>query len=319
MATLISRAPAPRRYRTFEVAIVLSLLLHVLLGGLYRDYWMQIARVMNVQTAPHEREVATSTITIERKKTVPVPLAKPIVKPEPVAKPEPQPVEQPEKIVPKETVTVATAPKPVAAPPHPVEQRRPHVLSVQNVDAPKISYSKPTEGTTNEHSDFEKQTAPNAGRLKHGTATYSQEDLQALNQKFAHTIATTRDTADLAPVQVKVPQSVHRSAVSFEGLQGDLHPGQGYINPIVAPTYRGGYAYYYTHYRFMWPDGHLEEDDIPWVFVYPRNADPFARGDRRIPLQAPPPDYTPNRPLKPVLQAFFPNLYPNAPEARTAE
>ena len=33
----------------------------------------------------------------------------------------------------------------------------------------------------------------------------------------------------------------------------------------------------------MYGDGHVEEDDIPWVFHYAVRDDPFARGDRRVP------------------------------------
>ncbi len=316
MATMISGTSERERQRKYGIgiAVALSVLVHLLFGFVFRDYWATVARLMHVQTAPpHPRELATSTIIRIEKRVVPAPKPpepKPVAKLEPVR---PQPV-----VVVQPRVAVAQQPTPIPAPPHPTQQRERHVLSKPNVTLPKLAYAKPSTGS-HERSDFEKPSAAKAGLPKRGTVTYSQEDLDNLNANFARTIAATRNKPDLAPVQVKAPAAIHRSSVSFEGMQGDLHVGQGYINPIVAPTYRGQYVFYYTHYKYMWPDGHLEEDDIPWVFVYLRNQDPFASHQRTIPLQAPPPDYVPNRPLQPVLQAFFPKLYPNAPEARTAD
>jgi hypothetical protein len=67
----------------------------------------------------------------------------------------------------------------------------------------------------------------------------------------------------------------------------------------------------------MYGDAHVEEDDIPWVFHYALHDDPFARGDRRIPIQPPPAGYVPNHPLKPVLKQFFGGPKPDPSPAPT--
>jgi hypothetical protein len=63
----------------------------------------------------------------------------------------------------------------------------------------------------------------------------------------------------------------------------------------------------------MWPDGHVEDDDVPWPYVFPRNHDLFAMRVTSIPPQGPPANYVPNQAMPPLLQEYFPNLYPNAP------
>jgi hypothetical protein len=90
----------------------------------------------------------------------------------------------------------------------------------------------------------------------------------------------------------------------FNGIHEGMNPGDGIISYIKRERI-GNIVYYYTHYEYMYGDGHVEEDDIPWPFHYAINDDPFVRGDRRIPLQPPPPDYKPDRPLKPILMQFF--------------
>ena len=43
-----------------------------------------------------------------------------------------------------------------------------------------------------------------------------------------------------------------------------------------------------THYIYKYPDGHVEEDDIPWPFRYPNAFDPFVRAAPQIPDAAAP-------------------------------
>jgi ABC-type molybdate transport system substrate-binding protein len=93
----------------------------------------------------------------------------------------------------------------------------------------------------------------------------------------------------------------------FTGLLDALAPGQG------AMTYnsyeqQGNTMKYWVHYIYRYPDGHVEEDDIPWPFYFPTGDDPFARGDSQIPLQPPPKGFKPDRPLKPLLLEYFPGL-----------
>ncbi len=103
------------------------------------------------------------------------------------------------------------------------------------------------------------------------------------------------------------PSEATFSKLGFRGLLDALTPGQG------AMTYNsyepdGPVTKYWVHYIYRYPDGHVEEDDIPWPFYFPTGNDPFARGDSIIPLQPPPKGFKPNRPLKPLLLEYFPGL-----------
>jgi hypothetical protein len=92
--------------------------------------------------------------------------------------------------------------------------------------------------------------------------------------------------------------------MQFAGIQATLERGEGYITPTTSGQRVGGTEWYYTHYTYMWPDGHLEDDDIPWPFHYPVQRDLFALHIHLIPLQLPPPGFRLTRPLKPFLAHF---------------
>jgi hypothetical protein len=136
-------------------------------------------------------------------------------------------------------------------------------------------------------------------------AALSPAQLAALNAQFAKTIAASR--TDLATIQKRTneqPVAQRRYPLQFAGAQATLQRGEGYIEPITAGQRIGGWVWYYTHYTYMWPDGHLEDDDIPWPFGYPVGRDLFALHVHEIPVQLPPPGYRLTRPLKPFLAHF---------------
>jgi hypothetical protein len=67
-----------------------------------------------------------------------------------------------------------------------------------------------------------------------------------------------------------------------------LRRGEGMIM-VVAHKRIGSIDYYLVHYAYMYGDGHVEEDDIPWDFRYgPGEHDPFASHDRHVCIQPPP-------------------------------
>jgi hypothetical protein len=83
-----------------------------------------------------------------------------------------------------------------------------------------------------------------------------------------------------------------------------LQPNEGTIT-VLKSARVGNTMLRWTHYQYIYADGHVESDDIPWPFVYPVKADPFTRGDGQIPIQPPPASFKPDRPLKPILMQFF--------------
>ena len=146
-------------------------------------------------------------------------------------------------------------------------------------------------------------SAPQAPKSQY----YSQEQLDQLNGSFEKSIAASHQTLAQANAAMNTaPQMTTKHyQMQFNGIHEGMNPGDGIISTIGPGERRGNQMWYWTHYEYMYGDGHVEEDDIPWPFHYPINDDPFARHDRRIPLQAPPADYRPNRPLKPILMQFF--------------
>jgi hypothetical protein len=96
-------------------------------------------------------------------------------------------------------------------------------------------------------------------------------------------------------------------AHAFTGLRNAMAPGQGALT-YNSYEREGATVKYWVHYLYRYPDGHVEEDDIPWPFYFPVANDPFARGDPQVPLQPPPKGFKPDRPLKPVLLQYFPGL-----------
>jgi hypothetical protein len=130
--------------------------------------------------------------------------------------------------------------------------------------------------------------------------------LAQLNAQFSQTIAASH--VDLATIQKQSeerPVAVKHYPMQFTGLQASLQRGEGYIEPTTTGQRIGSTVWYYTHYTYMWPDGHLEDDDIPWPFHYPVQHDLFALRIHLIPLQLPAPGFKLTRPLKPFLAHFL--------------
>jgi hypothetical protein len=134
----------------------------------------------------------------------------------------------------------------------------------------------------------------------------SDRRIAELGQDFSKTIAASRET--LAGVQAESEHAqvltIRHYGVSFSGIHEGMNPGDGEIF-AVSQQRIGNTMWYYTRYTYLHGDGTYESDDIPWPFHYPLDNDPFARHDKRIPLQPPPAGFKPDRPLKPILQQFF--------------
>jgi hypothetical protein len=138
--------------------------------------------------------------------------------------------------------------------------------------------------------------------------TLSSEQINQLESKFAKTIADAH--TDVATITSQTQEQIaapKHYGMQFNGIHSDLRHGEGYIRPIAPGRRVGNYVYYFTHYEYMYADGHVEQDDIPWEFVYTLREDPFAHGffGQKIPLQAPPPGFKPTRQLAPILMQFF--------------
>jgi hypothetical protein len=272
--------------RLILIGLFVSLILH-LFGG---SAWDVLARLFARLTPPpkwaslQEEPSRTEIIRIERP-----------------AQARPQPHHQ-------------TAPPPpaVVEQPVPAPATVPHELVHITINAPHRT--PPQQGPG--QAQVPHEIRPGAPRNPH--PYYSDDQIAQMNDAFAKTIADAHETVAEANAAAARPvETMKHYEMHYAGIHEGMNPGDGIIRPIKSWRV-GDEDYYYVHYVYMYGDGHVEENDVPWPVHYPANADPFARGDKRIPIQNPPKDYTPDHQLPPILQAFFggPNPFTQADQGQ---
>jgi hypothetical protein len=293
---MITTRRAPRTRRLFAGALVLSVLLHLFGGALWAHTSRLVAQIMRrlPEQQPREAEIATSDVIHLERRTVPRPAHKSRARlvPQRPARPV-QPVEK----------------RVAAALPQPVPKPHPRVAKPAAA-APEIAHRTPHAPRRLSHPGTAKTVVPTVAARPTPAAdahqALSAAQLAQLNAQFAQTIAASH--VDLATIQKQSeerPVAIKRYPMQFTGLQASLQRGEGYIEPITIGQRIGDTVWYYTHYTYMWPDGHLEDDDIPWPFRYPVQHDLFALHIHLIPLQLPPPGFRLTRPLKPFFSHFL--------------
>lgn len=279
-AVLITTAPRPRPSRLLVLALLASLLIHLFGGSLWGLFARVLTKILPAPTLlASRRDVAaekTDLIRFERPAKAAAPPQAHENKPVPhraIAQPVPQPV-------------------PVAVPP-PTHREIAHIT----VRAPRQYAPAQRQG----QAEVPQPLAPAQSRKP----AFSDEQIAQLGAQFSKTIADSHQNAQsITAATQHAPVTIKHYEIPFSGIHEGINPGDGYIRPISQQRI-GDTMWYYTHYTYMYGDGHIEDDDIPWPFHYPVNDDPFARHDKRIALQAPPSGYTPDRALKPQLMQFF--------------
>jgi len=276
---ITSRNP-PRYRKLLALALALSIIIHFF-GGYFLTRFVRYMGEIADRGRAGEPPKTSDIITIEREKPKPpAPTAPPAVaKTEPVV-----------PVIPQLPRPKVIAPPPAAAPHQRVARSLPkthHEVAHIVVHAPR-------------------QEAKSRGEGRPETSQLSGEQIAQIESKFSKTIADSRTDIKTVTDQVQdsQPTTKHYST-QFNGIHSDLQRGQGYIHPITLGQVRGGYVYYYTHYEYMYADGHVEQDDIPWPYVYPVNHDLFAMHVHEIPMQGPPPDFKLTRQLQPLMMQFF--------------
>jgi hypothetical protein len=298
---MITTNRVPRTRRFIIAAFGLSVLIHLFGGALWAQAAHLVAKVMGRLPEQHRPEqlVATSDVIRLEKRNVPRPAqaSRAHAAPHRVARPRPQVRPAAAKIV------VAAQPK--SKP----EVRRPETKVAKPVPTAPPEIAREVTHAPARRTPPKRAKGPNADAPAAPATTrkaaLSPAELAQLNAQFSKTIAASH--TDLATIQKRTeeqPVATKRYPLQFTGMQANLQRGQGYIEPTTAGQRIGNTIWYYTHYTYMWPDGHLEDDDIPWPFHYPLQRDLFALHVRLIPLQLPPPGFRLNRPLKPFLEHF---------------
>ena len=263
------------RQRTFEIAVLASIALHFLLGLLFIQNWALFKKLMD--RAPKEEVATVETIKLERR-----------IQPPPRA-PKPRVVQPQAPVHTDPMMPTLPVPKALQEPPRPQTHQRSEVSHLV-VHAPPQSHQVAGSRVPGEH--------------------YDEAQLAALQNEFKQSIAQAQSRADaqqsastsgaLAPAVAP-----KHYAMSFSGIHDNLRHGEGTIDGCTN-TPHGKYNYhYYCHYEYMYADGHVEQDTIPWPQIYPSSNDPLMASHSRVNILPPPADYKPDRPLQPLLQFFF--------------
>jgi hypothetical protein len=277
--------PRPRRRtRQFLVlALILSAIIHLAGGGLWGFFARVLARI-----TPHPVFMASLQET-------PAPNAE-IIRIEHRA-PAARPAHEDHAPV----VAQHAHPRPTIVPAPPRPQ---HEIARVRIDAPAQPPPAHAKSVAFQMPRHPQRVAP--APAPDTRSAISDRKLAQLGQDFSKAIADSRETLAGAQAESERAQviTIKHYGVAFSGIHEGMNPGDGEIFAISQQRV-GNTMWYYTRYTYMHGDGSYESDDIPWPFHYPLGDDPFARHDKRIPLQPPPSGYKPNRPLKPILQQFF--------------
>jgi hypothetical protein len=284
--------------RVFRIALIGSLVFHLLLGAVAFHAFDALTRLSRLaEKPPKEQDIVTvsSAIKLERR-AKPVPVARPAhsslarrsapaAPPKPVAAVEPKPVVEPRQRKPELAQQAPTAPP---APPTQTPRDAPHVQHVAMVQhPPAVSRAA--------------QPSAHSGR-------YSDEQIAQIQQDLEKTIAQARTANDpLRAVPKETPGAPKRFHIQMEGRFGDLSSGEGFYYPIRGWK-SGGLDYYYVSYEFTWEDGTYETGSVPWPIHFDPARDPFTNPGmgEHTPLPPPPSGFAPPANLGKALREFFP-------------
>jgi len=311
---MISTSWQPRTRRVLIAALILSVLIHLFGGALY-DYGRHLLLAAHLLREPIPKKdpnefVATSDVIHIEKRAVPRRTSP--QRPAPQRHPQSPPEPQLDPNVPLLPVPKLDPEKPVARAetPRPIETLRPELSHETKKPAPRLVAEKTgglPDATPPPNPETVERTNPARTAAKPSTRTsnpvLSPKQIASLESQFEKTIQSSREdlpsVVDAAKEPVGAPKHV---TMNFEGIHSDLHRGQGIMEPVNGPfRLRGGYVAYVMRYTYMYPDGRIESDVVPWTFVYPISNDPVGRHDRYLDMQLPPPGFRPSpaRPLKP--------------------
>jgi hypothetical protein len=305
---MISRSDIKKRsFRLFEIAIVISFLLHFVIGGValyhHTTVGSLLERLLKKEKKEEKMDALSTTITIEKRI---VPRTAPPAPPQPqTAQVKPQPKTQPH---------VATVQQPVTKPvPRevPVPESKPQELSKIVPHAKEhVAVNKP-------------QVVARIAVPKQKPGQFSQAQLNEMSQRFSQTIDAARAENDPTHVTATAPPAtMKRAHLDITGVNELLSHGEGYLIPQAATqmTVNGDAhgACYYVNFQVSFSDGSFDEGPVYWPICYTRRQDPFRNNFQHFPLPPPPLGWTPSPAEWPVigahrvLRAYFPDRFPDA-------
>jgi hypothetical protein len=265
-----------RRAPVFEIALVLSLLLHLAAILLYGRYGMAILQAVQSHEKPEDFAATNDTITLE-KKTVPRPAVRRPAQPVHPAPPVP-------RTVPK---VVAQQPAPAAPTAPPVERPTPLPRRREIAHfAPRAEEAEPPAAPrTAPESSTNRYAPPPAAK----TRGFSEQQIAAMNQQFSQAISQSQsDLTNVAPPK-QPPSTMKHYDMIMSGTLQDVQRAQGVVDTVYSSGSSGRFNWHYVHVTILYADGYTETIDVPWPFVFPSSNDPIEREQRRF-LAPPPPD-----------------------------
>jgi outer membrane biosynthesis protein TonB len=265
---MISTSDQRRSRRTFEIAVAVSLLIHLLglfLWGFFGHAWITAVKPQ----IEDEPIMLSDALRIERN-----PVAREAHRQ--LARPQPKPVPPQPRQVPQ--------PPAVAAPPPPRAAVAPATLPPVNVPH-ELAHAAP-KAEPNGHdapAPPAQRAAPPAppappAQVQPNPNALSQAQIDALNARFSQTIAQARIDPNQAPAPKKPAAANKRYQFVMSGRIADLRNWHGeYWEHAPAWFDRSTNSIvHYLHIHIAYPDGTSEDVDLPWPVIYPRGADPVA-------------------------------------------
>lgn len=131
----------------------------------------------------------------------------------------------------------------------------------------------------------------------HPSDRLTEDQIAKLETQFSKTIADSRQ--DVESSVSSIHEAVGGATLRYSAENGTMTVGSGNWRINSSQLLDGGRIAYRLHYTFVTDDGAVEEGDIPWPFIYPRGEDPFARGEKQIAWQCPPPGFVATAQLTP--------------------
>jgi hypothetical protein len=278
---MISTRWRPDTRRLLIAGLILSVLLHLFGGWIWS--LLQHTPIMTMITGEPDAKakkpdlLPPETIVLEKAP----PKARPKVAPPPRA-----------HFAELKPVARALTPRPIVRPPTELV----HIVA----HAPRSQPVEHSGGLPENVPQPRPQTAQRPS-TQHERSRLTSDQIAKLESTFSQTIASTRE--DVSSIVEKDAEPVNAIA-NYNGL----HPGDGYIRPISRRRIDRTHIEYYVHYTYLYPDGHLEQDDVPWPCVFSDATDPFRDNrEQKIPMPPPPPGYRPDRELLPREQEAYDN------------
>ncbi len=271
---MITTSAPPRRNRIFEIALVLSILTHLLFLLVYLGVFARLAPLVAPVQQKEDLAAVSDVIRLE-KRTIPRPQVRAVPVPPRVPQPPTPPVVA-RKAAPVEPVhQPVAAPKPVAR--HEIARAVPRAPA-QPRPAPSAVEAQP-----------QRQLALNPAAPQ--SRQPSTEDAQAAQQqRYMNAISQSKSDLANIPPAPQAPSAIRQLNASMLGSKiSDLTHAQGLVERHE-PCDRYTAHCYFVRARIIYQDGFVELVDIPWPFIFTgMRVDPIQVANGRYFIPPPPP------------------------------